>query len=151
MLQIGDTVYTYVVNGTAFTPIDGRVLDIRPTDDYPRNFKAVLEMNIPYEDGFWATKVSGTYTPGETRTEGGCEYVSIRDTVKRACRMNCYVFTDRIFNLQCCLRLSAMEASNASHACKKVLDELRSLGEEPPEDVSEVMARSETFQAGVRI
>ena len=142
MLHTEDPLYTYVHNPGGFiVPVEGRVLDIRPTQDYPENFAVTLELIIPDEDGFWPTKIHGTYTPGKTLTEGGCEYISIRETVKRYCRTNCYVFTDRIYNLQLCLHHSAAFASNARHACKKILTELRSLGQEPPENVVEMMGR----------
>ena len=139
MLKIGDPVYTYNTQGGICFPIEGEVKDIRATKDYPRNFEVDLIMKIPFDDGFWPTKISGTYTPGETKTPGGSEFVTIRDTVKRNCRMNCYLYTDQIFNLQLSLQQSVLFINNSKYFCSKILDQLRSLGHEPPANVVKMM------------
>jgi len=141
MLTVGDPVYTFNTQSGIAMPISGRVLEIRSTKDSPKAFDVVLEMDLPWDDGFWPTKFSGKYSPGATLTKGGCEYISIHETYKRHCRLNCYIFTDRIYNLQLCLQQSALFVSNSKFGCEKILKELRSLGQEPPSDVVEIMNR----------
>jgi len=139
MLTIGDPVYTFNAQSGIAMPISGRVLDIRSTKESPKTFDVVLEMALPWDDGFWRTKFTGKYSPGATLREGGSEYITIRETYKRHCRLNCYAFTDRIYNLQLCLQQSALYVSNAKYGCEQILKELRSLGQEPPADVVETM------------
>lgn len=138
MLKKGDKVYTFNNNGYIASPVEGTVVDIQQDPECSGIFNVNLELPINVDDGFKTVRISGVYTPGATRTKGGSEYVEIDHNDNR---FNCYLYLDRIYNLQLCVKLSVLRVNNAKYYCNEVLKELRSLGQEPPKDVIEMMNR----------
>ena len=136
MISKGDKVYTFDTHGIIAFPVEGTVIDVSPSAGQMGTYDVNVKLYLKWDDGFITVMVPGKYTPGATRTEGGSEYVEIDHSDSR---VNCYLYPDRIFNLQLCVQQSALHVSNAKHFCKELLEELRSLGQEPPVEVMEMM------------
>lgn len=136
MIGKGDKVYTFDTRGIIAFPVEGIIDDVAPSGDRAGTYDVNVGLNLKWDDGFITVLVTGKYTPGATRTEDGSEYVEIDHSNDR---VNCYLYVDRIYNLQLCVQQSALRVSNAKHFCKGLLEELRSLRQEPPAEVMEMM------------
>ena len=136
MIKEGDKIYACDCRWSITFPIEGTVLKVTPNAKYSGMFDVQMLLFLPEDDYLIDVNITGTYTPGATLTSGGCEYVEIDHSDNR---FNGYLFTDRIYNLQLCLQQSVLHVNNAKFYCGEILQELRSLGQEPPEDVTTMM------------
>lgn len=141
MLKPGDRLYTFRRPYLVF-PVEGSVTSVSPDPEVPGRFIVHLELKENLDEidlgMFRMVDLTGVYTPGRTTTSGGSEYVEISHDDPR---FNCYLYLDREYNLQLCLQQSALFVSKARHGCKCILQELRSLGAEPPAELLEIMRR----------